>query len=183
MRKSGQGFTLVELLITIAIAAILATIAIPSYRAMVRKNSVINQADGFLNVLMLARSEAVRRNRNVTVCKNTNTTTPACTTSGTWDAGILVYADTDGDGAYDAGEEIRVEVPITKSAYITGSSASGQDVSSLITFRPDGTPGVLTGIGTFTIQPSSSDAFCQRLLEVNITGQAKVRSTSVSCSS
>lgn len=185
MSKSHRGFTLIEMLIAMAIVAIIAALAIPAYRDMARKNNVINQANSFLNLLTLARGEAVRGNRNVILCRTTSTT--GCSGGSRWDQGVLMYTDLDNDSAYDTGEEVRIEVPLTRSVQITGSTDASFDVSSTITFRPDGAAAFATSPpvdGIFTVQTSSSDAFCARTIVVRaITGQLRVSSTTAACGS
>jgi type IV fimbrial biogenesis protein FimT len=70
---TGQaGFTLVELMITIAVLAILIALATPSFTSVINSNRLAAQANNLTADLQLARSEAVRRNRRVSVCRTTD---------------------------------------------------------------------------------------------------------------
>lgn len=98
------GFTLIELLVTLSIAAILLTVAVPNFITFVQNNRLATQANDLVTMLNYARSEAVKRNQTITVCSST--TGNSCAGSTTWDSGLLVFSDTDGDGVVDAGEDI-----------------------------------------------------------------------------
>lgn len=81
-RQRTRGFTLLELLITLAVVAILAAIAVPSFQNMIATQQVRSAASDLVSALNFARSEAVKRNATVTV-------TPA---AGGWTDGWTIAA-------------------------------------------------------------------------------------------
>ncbi len=99
--KPAHGVTMIELLIVIAIAAILATIAVPSFTGMLhdfRQKAALGLLVSDLNQ---ARGEAIKRNTRVLVCIR-NTAGTDCGAGNNWQAGWVVCADTDSNGACDA---------------------------------------------------------------------------------
>lgn len=97
-----SGFTIIELMITLAVAAILAAVAAPSFTDMIRDNRLVTQLNEFQASLALARSEAIKRNQNVTVCRSNNGS--AC--SGNWENGWIIFGDDNANGTVNTGEEI-----------------------------------------------------------------------------
>lgn len=89
--RRGQGFTLIELMITISIAGILLAIAIPSMRDMIHQNRLAGHVNEFVAANMLARSEAIKRGKTVTLCRSTSAeSASACTAgAGDWNTGWL----------------------------------------------------------------------------------------------
>ena len=100
------GFTLIEALVAIAIAAIILGIAVPNFQDFMRNTRVTSQTNDFVLALALAKSEAVKRNRPVIVCSSSNST--SCASSVNWHSGWIVYEDSDGDGTVDANEILQV---------------------------------------------------------------------------
>jgi type IV fimbrial biogenesis protein FimT len=98
-----NGFTLVELMITLVIAAILLTVAVPSFNTTIKDNRLITDANRLVSSLALARSEAVKHGRTATVCVSSDQAT--CTGETDWTLGWMVWVDVDGDTNLDASEE------------------------------------------------------------------------------
>lgn len=78
--RLARGFTLIELMITLTVAAILTTIAIPSFQNVIRESRLAAQTNELITALNLARSEAIRRSQSVTVTAN----------GGSWNNGWVV---------------------------------------------------------------------------------------------
>ncbi len=119
-----RGLTLIELLVTIAIAAVVMGLAIPGFQAFFRSNTMANVSNEIRGSLMLAREEAIRRGRQVVVC--TRTSGPGCTANGTnWSGGWMVFVDTNGNDAFDAGEPIlRVSAAVPAGATLRSTFAN-----------------------------------------------------------
>lgn len=97
-----KGFTLIELLIALAVAAIILSVATPSFRDAIQNNRMTTQINELHASLSHARSEAIKRNENVAVCKSSNGTN--CT--GDWDEGWIVFVDDNSNDEFDVGEPI-----------------------------------------------------------------------------
>lgn len=95
MRPVHAGFTLMELLVVIAIAAILTSLAVPRFKTMVENAQRRDASTAFYSALTRARSEAIARNANISVCARSASAadTPACVSSlSSWQGGWIVYS-------------------------------------------------------------------------------------------
>ncbi len=108
--KKFTGFTLVELAITLTIAAILVSLAAPSFRELLLNNRLTSTANNFVAAANLARSEAIKRGRPATLCTSSNSmeAEPTCTGGTDWGVGYLVWVDSDGSGGVNGDERLRV---------------------------------------------------------------------------
>ncbi len=98
--RKNSGFTLIEMIVTVAIVAIFASIAVPSFSQLIKSNRVSTTTNEFISALVLARSEALKRSRDVTVC--TSSDQESCSATQTdFSKGWVVLADTDDPAVKD----------------------------------------------------------------------------------
>ena len=102
MKDKQGGFTLIELMFTVVVLAVLLAIGVPNFRDFLRNSRMAAQANDLLSAVNLTRSEAVKRRAPVTLCAGT----AGCSSTGNFEDGWLVYVDTDSDGVVDAGEDV-----------------------------------------------------------------------------
>ncbi len=97
MEQQQSGFTLVELVVTMAVMAILLGVGVPSFIDVMKNARTSATYNSLIGSLYLARSEAVKSNLDVAICARASDA--SCGTD--WDNGWLVFIDTDTDGAVD----------------------------------------------------------------------------------
>lgn len=133
---SSRGLTLIELMMAIAVGAILVALAAPGFQQALGKNRLSTAASELTGAVQLARTEAIRNNRRVTLCRSEDGS--ACSSaSSTW-PGWIVFVDTDGDGLRDSNEPV-VKAGTIPSPLQVQSSAALTTAGERITFRGDGT--------------------------------------------
>ena len=115
MRPQGSmaGFTLIELLIVVALSAILMTVAVPSFQTMVANNRITSHTNELVMAMNLARSEAVKSNVRVILCRSADPTAspPSCGGSANdWTTGWLLFASGDANNTYQAGVDTLIRV-------------------------------------------------------------------------
>lgn len=94
--NAASGFTLVELMITIAVVSVLMVLAAPSLRDFIAKNRIAGVSNEFTAAILTARSEAIRRNTCVSMCVSTTArdALPACSPDeDDWQKGWLVFVN------------------------------------------------------------------------------------------
>lgn len=134
-----RGFSLVELMITLAVMAILAGLAAPSFASFLRSNRVSSISMEMSAGIMMARSEAVKRGTRVTICKSGDTQNgaPTCSTNAaiSWATGWLIFADGGTAGTVD-GTDARIKV-VQPGALAAVTPSSG-DFSDFFSFDSRG---------------------------------------------
>ena len=106
-----QGFTLLELMIVVAMLGVVTAIGLPSFRAMMITSEVVDVTNDFTITLKRARSEAIKRGKDIRICSSIDG--ESCSgVAGNWNRGWLIYDDFNGDGLVDdtAGELIWVNL-------------------------------------------------------------------------
>lgn len=157
-----QGFTLVELMITLAVAAVLAAIAAPAFNQLALGSTLRSHANDLAAGALLARSEAIKRNQPVTLCASSNGT--ACT--GSWSSGWIVMT---GSGAV-----LQAHAPAASGYVVTSTEAS-------IVFQPSGVGATAATLTVCRATPSVGNQ--ERVVDISVAGRAKVRKTTTgSCS-
>lgn len=171
------GVTMVELMVTVGVAAVLAATAVPSMQSFVRVSQVRTAANELAVALATARSEAVKRGNPVTVCKSADVTLaqPLCTgsTAVPWRQGWIMFVDHDQDGVIDTSgslPDVRLRVGAADGRLTVQADTN---FSRYVSYLPNG---VSVGSGG-----SSAGAFhvclngVGRAVTVNTSGRTQVR--------
>ena len=171
------GFTLVELMIVLVIAAVLLAIAAPGFRTLLERNRLQSASSNLFASLMLARSEALKRNQPVWVCKGAT----SCETSGTdgdWDVGWIVHMDPNYPSTFDPNNIIATRQPLKSGDTLRVYDVSAGNYSNTIDFRPDGSASAET---RFILCNSDADAATAREVRIGLTGRARLLSPGDTC--
>ena len=157
-RRRGQGFTLIELMVTVVVVGILAMVAAPVMTALVNNSRISGQTEELVTSLQLARGEAVRRNARVTICPSTDGSTCAASTS--WARWIVHGMDT------TAGvDDVIRDSSAAGNVQVSGPAAG-------IVFKPSG---LIDSQESLTVcMPTTKPNDNQRVLTVMISGVVSV---------
>jgi len=179
MRGPQAGFTLIELMVGVAIMAILLMVGVPSFQSAVASSRLSTSTNDVVSALALARTEAIRRGTRVTVCKSANAT--GCTTAGNWAQGWIIFIDTtrsSADAAVDSGEVI-----LSSHAAAPGNivMAGSSGVPDFVSFASDGQAKLMNGAsqaGTLRVcSTAAALADARRARDIAITASGRVSTT------
>lgn len=182
-RESGStpgGFTLIEMMVTLAVGGILLALAVPSFVRFIqdsRRSDVVNE---LVNSFQLARSEAVRRGQDVGVCASSNGT--ACASNNTdWSQGWIVFLNADSDTAPDccsgSDEILRAYRQPTSNIQVTSSSTNPGGTSGRFKAR---TFGKTSANGTVKVCDPRGSAEARSVV-VSPSGTVRVGESSITC--
>ncbi len=174
----AQGFTLIELMVTIGIIGIMTFVAIPSLTDTLNRMAVNSAARAINTSLSLARSEAVKRSRNVSICPSTSGTDCA---TGKWADGWIVFIDANGDadgasGSVDSGDEV-----LRVFAALADIKVTVSPTTNLMTYDNKGY-GRLGAVTTFTLCPVDNYSSNARQVEISMSGRGRTITSGVTCS-
>jgi len=188
----SRGFTLIEMLAVLTISAILVALALPSFRSIIRSSQISSTSNDLLAAVDLARSEAIRRNVNVSICRSLDSqaVAPSCSSAAAngyaandWSSGWITFAKAAGnvnDAVIEAGDEV-----IARRAPPAAPSPERLIVESTIANLQQfgyGSNGLRSGanFGTFFIDNRDVQVAVRtaqaRCLSIGFTGRPRVAS-------
>lgn len=164
-RNKNKGLTLIELVITLSILAILVSLAAPGFNRLFEKNNLAQTRDKILDSISFARSEAIKRGYNVKLCASSDLT--SCDKENQWSHGWIVLASTDQQGEPTDNEQDMLLIRAQKvSAPITADTDN-------ILFKPDGS---VTKKTTFQLCPIHTNE-APNPIDINLAGQVRLDRT------
>jgi type IV fimbrial biogenesis protein FimT len=168
---ANRGFTMIELMVTISIAAILVSMAAPSFQSLIVQSRLTTQANQLITSLHYARSEAVKRGGRVTVCTSDNGAT--CVAGSSWQDGWIIFSDRGATGTLDAGSDQLLRVfDGLKGSTLGGGNNFGNWITYQANGRSQGNGGLANG--TFGLCSNAHG----RNISINITGRIAVQDVS-----
>jgi type IV fimbrial biogenesis protein FimT len=171
----NQGFTLMELMVTVSIAGILMFVAMPSFKTSISGNRLTTYANELVTSLNLARSEAVKRGISVSVRKVDTDSSTNLSAGANWENGWDVFTDTDSDGKFEAGDTlIRTHESLPANFTLRGNN----NFVNFIRYTPMGAISNPGG-GSFVVCDNSDgngipEANISRLIIVNSAGRTRM---------
>ena len=166
--KKNSGFTLLELLITVALISIVMAIAIPSMTTFTQNDRLTTNINTLIGHLAYARSEAVKLNQQVSICVSNDTAT--CT-AGNWQDGWIVYIDADGSNTFTAGEQV-----LRAQQALDGANTLTTAIGTQVTYDYRGFV-TAASVGSFLLCDARSGAF-GKTIRISTTGRVRVEGAS-----
>ncbi|TBR40732.1 MULTISPECIES: GspH/FimT family pseudopilin [Dyella] len=133
-----RGFSLLELMVTVGVLAILAGFAYPSLRDFMRRNRAIAESNSIMADLQYARGQAAATRSYVSVCPRANTTDNTCDTSGTYDKGWVVYSASTAGVAYAATVAGATDALQRQAPDMSTSTSMRASTAGVLTFNSRG---------------------------------------------
>ena len=171
VRRPGAGtvagFTLAEVLVGVALAALLMTMAVPGYREWIADEQLMGHARLLAGSMQLARSEAIKRGHRVNLCKSPDGA--QCADAGRWDQGFILHGDIDRTGEVDGPDTIIRFEPAPRDIRVSAN----RPLQDYVSYTSFGHARMLSGalqMGTFTVCKSG-----RRAVEVVLVATGRVR--------
>jgi type IV fimbrial biogenesis protein FimT len=139
-RHRVLGYTMLELLVTVAIVGLLAALAVPSFQDTIERNGRESAMLDLVGSLGFARSEAVTQGRSVSICRSADQATCAATEGGDWTIGWLVFTDGGTLGDVDGEDAVlQVNSELPQATVITLNNDDDTDITNdFLRFTTDG---------------------------------------------
>ena len=163
--KRQSGFNLTELVIVVAIVAILLSVGVPSYRYITNSYRMSAEVNGLLGDLMYARAEAIKEGQAVTVCVSNNGVN--CLGDFRWQKGWVVFSNPNNV----AGPILRTQAPFTGPGGVADTFSASNGVST-VTYNREGFATTAVGFNatTITLHDPTANAAWTRCLLISAQG-------------
>lgn len=167
--SNTKGFTLVELLVIIAMLGVVTAIGMPTFQSMRTTSALADTTNELVMALKRARAEAIKRGRDVRVCSSTDSAN--CSgAAGNWVKGWIVYSDVDNDGQVDEdqGELIWVNQMDSKTSLTITPTNTAHDV--FIDFSYTGTLAQGVAGGFDVCSGNTTNSYAKREITISVSG-------------
>ena len=169
--RTSCGFTLIELMVVVAITAILLVIAGPSMRQLTHSTRIQSEMSRLMTAIVFVRSEAIKRNMPVSMCPSAMAASGLPTCVGTYAGGWIVFSNHDRDRVVDPGDELIRIFEGLPSGYTLTNRKGTRNAKDIITYLPNGTSGRNRTL--LVCSPPRVAPRLQRSVVMNIVGRPR----------
>ncbi|MCU7844143.1 MAG: GspH/FimT family pseudopilin [Candidatus Thiodiazotropha sp. (ex Monitilora ramsayi)] len=169
MKMRNSGFTLVELMITLAVGIIVLSIGVPAFTNMMAGNQATGTANELIAALRLTRSEAVKRGTEVTICAS-NVANTTCS-GDDWHNGWIIYVDDNDDGTFGAADDTLIRVWQSPEGGATFNAATPNSIRYLASGE------LSTSVNDFAFRLSHCQGNQSKVISITLTGRPSVTNT------
>jgi type IV fimbrial biogenesis protein FimT len=164
-----RGFTMIEILVSMTVIAILLGLAVPGFKEAMRNNRIVAQNNEFISALNYARSEAIRRGDTVSVCASTNGT--GCSAATAWGAGWITFLDLNADGTTNGTDVvIQVSPPV-----MPGITINADALLTNVRFGGNGMLLTTSPTGNFLLQKTGCVGLYARQIAISAVGRVSTK--------
>ena len=174
MNKNNHGFTLIELIVTLAVVSILLLTGIPMLNQMTTNNRLVTQINSIAGSLAVARSESIKRGSSITLCGSTD---GATCNSSSWESGWIVFSDADNNAVLSSTAGTSESMLKIVGQFSGGSTLrlSQSDSTSVIRYKSEGSLRDLgtdgTNKATFTLCDNTATPTKAKAININPLGR------------